>query len=94
MKNHRDVCKAMDAGYVTFDGLPGQVETGCQKNPDFKSRYCYLHKPRVCILSKLPVEEDNLQERTEEAEDGVVETILEKKITRNATYYKVKRKFS
>jgi len=22
MKNHRDVCKAKDAGYMEFDGLP------------------------------------------------------------------------
>ena len=93
MKNHRDVCKATDAGYATFDSFPGQVKTGCQKTPDFKSRYCCLHKPRVCTLSKLPVEDD-LQEKTEGAEEGVVEMILEKKITRNITYYKVKRKFA
>ena len=36
MKNRRDVCKADHAGYVTFEGLPGQVRTGCMQTPDFK----------------------------------------------------------
>lgn len=31
MKNHRDVCKATEAGFTKFDGLPGQVKIGCQK---------------------------------------------------------------
>lgn len=82
MKNHRDVCKATEAGYSTFDGLPGQVKTGCQKTPDFKSRYCYLHKPRVCAIS-----EDQEDEAT--SLEGVVEMILETKVTRKTTYYKV-----
>ena len=90
MKNHRDVCKATDAGFVMFDGLPGQVKTGCQKNPDFKSRYCYLHKPRACILSELPEEgESTQQDKTDRTREGVVEMILEKKVTRSTTYYKV-----
>lgn len=85
-KNHRDVCKAKDAGYITFDGLPGQVKTGCQKSPALKSRYCSLHKPRVCTLTKLPEEGS-----TEEAgkKEGIIEMILEKRTTRNTTYFKV-----
>ena len=85
MKNHRDVCKATEAGYTKFDGLPGQVKTGCQKTPDFKSRYCHLHKPRVCNVSALD-DKDGHQDQTE----GVVEMILEKKVTRHTTYYKVR----
>lgn len=84
MKNHRDVCKATEAGFTKFDGLPGQVKTGCQKTPDFKSRYCCLHKPRVCTLSDIDGQEDLPQT------EGVVELILEKKVTRNKTYYKVR----
>lgn len=92
MKNHRDVCKARDAGFTTFDGLPGQVKTGCQKTPDYKSRYCCLHKPRACILSELPEDsEDGCTQlaNTEQKREGVVEMILEKKITRSTTYFKV-----
>ena len=85
MKNHRDVCKAGEAGFVTFDGLPGQVKTGCQKIPDYKSRYCCLHKPHVCTLSELPKDAELKRD------EGVVEMILEKKTTRNITYYKVHR---
>ena len=87
MKNHRDVCKATEAGYTKFDGVPGQLKTGCQKTPDFKSRYCDLHKPRVCILSEFD-NIDGQQDQTKSTE-GVIEMILEKKLTRNPTYYKV-----
>ena len=88
MKNHRDVCKATEAGYTKYDGLPGQVKTGCQKTPAFKSRYCHLHKPRVCIVSGLD-DIDGQQDQTKSTE-GVVEMILEKKLTRHTTYYKVR----
>ena len=89
MKNHRDVCKATHAGFTAFDGLPGQVKTGCQKTPDFKSRYCSLHKPRACCLSQPPLENQSTQVRVEQPVEGVIEEILEKKVTRNTTYYKV-----
>ena len=49
MKNHRDVCSATAAGYVEFKGLPGRVQSGCPNTPDYKSRYCLLHKPAVAI---------------------------------------------
>ena len=48
LKNHRDVCMAKEAGFVTFQGLPGKIKTGCLMTPDYKSRYCFLHKARVC----------------------------------------------
>ena len=82
MKNHRDVCKAKDAGYMEFDGLPNQIVTGCMNTPDYKSRYCKLHKDRACSLS--------VDDHTEDDTEGVIETILEKKSTRKATYYKVR----
>ena len=84
------MCKATHAGFTTFDGLPGQVNTGCQKTPDFKSRYCPLHRPRACSFSQVPCEIDSTQATAEQPVDGVVKTILEKKVTRSTTYYKVR----
>ena len=84
MKNHRDVCKASDAGFVEYSGLPERIITGCMHSPDYKSRYCKLHKNRVCSIS---TESDQDSENRE----GLIEMILEKKVTRTATYYKVKQ---
>ena len=47
MKNNREVCYAVDAGYAEFIGLPGKIKTGCPNTPAFKSRYCSLHIPYV-----------------------------------------------
>ena len=82
MKNHRDVCKAKDAGYMEFEGLPNRIVTGCMNTPDYKSRYCKLHKDRVCTFS--------VNDQTEDDAEGVIEMILEKKSTRTATHYKVR----
>ena len=92
MKNHRDVCKATNAGFTKFDGLPGQVRTGCQKTPEFKSRFCDLHAPRVCKLSELPdsnSEDSDLVRMKGAVEEAVVQMIVEKKVTRKNVYYKV-----
>ena len=89
MKNHRDVCKARDAGFISFEGLPGRVKTGCQRTPGYNSRYCSLHKPRVCSLIELPEEDGTVQTATKQRREGVIERILEKKCTRNTTYFKV-----
>ena len=51
MKNHRDVCSATEVGFITFQGLPGKVKTGCQLTPDVRSRYCSKHKLRIYIKS-------------------------------------------
>ena len=76
MKNRRDVCMAKDAGYIKYPGLPGCVKSGCTSSPTYKSRYCEQHTNRVCI----PQGSD---------EDQIIEIILEKKTTRNSTFYKV-----
>ena len=47
MKNNREVCYAVDAGYAEFVGLPGKIKTGCPNTPAFKSRYCSIHIPYV-----------------------------------------------
>ncbi len=36
IKNHRDVCKARDAGYTEYEGLPGSIKTGCMNTPSVK----------------------------------------------------------
>lgn len=85
MKNHRDVCSATEAGFITFHGLPGKVKTGCQLTPDLRSRYCSKHKPRVCV-KPLDDAEDNSKA---DKEEDVAEMIIAEKVTRSATYYQV-----
>ena len=82
-KNHRDICMATEAGFITFQGLPGKVKTGCLMTPDYKSRYCSLHKPHVC---QKPVNDIDDEQNFEE---DVAEMIIEQKVTRSKTYYKV-----
>ena len=36
MKNNREVCSAVDAGYIEYAGLPGSVKTGCTETPEEK----------------------------------------------------------
>ena len=75
MKNHRAVCAANEAGYVQYENLPGIVKTGCMNTPDIRSQYCSIHKPRAAISNV--------------STHNVVEMILEKRVTRNKTCYKV-----
>ena len=82
-KNHRDICMATEAGFVTFQGLPGQIKTGCLMTPDYKSRYCSLHKPRVCQKPVNGIDDD------QNFEEDIAEMIIEQKVTRSKTYYKV-----
>ena len=70
LKNHRDVCLAKEAGFITFQGMPGKVKTRCPLTPELRSRYCYLHEPRVC--SK-PLDDANMIY----GEKDVAEMILE-----------------
>lgn len=87
MKNHRDVCLATEAGYIEYLGLPGRVTTGCANTPDFKSRYCYLHKPTAIVPNQ---GDRNLDAQVVGNQVGI---ILSKKSTRAQTFYEV-RKFS
>lgn len=76
MKNNREVCSAVDAGYAEFSGLPGRVKTGCPNSPGFKSRYCNLHAPVIVRSHEEPSKE----------RPGI---IVDKRITRNSTSYQV-----
>ena len=86
--NHRDTCKAVDAGYIEFDGLPGVFKTGCTNTPAFMQRFCPDHIPRVCTVSSM------LDEEMRPADEAVVDTVLEKKSLRSGTYYKVSKDIS
>lgn len=90
MKNHRDVCFAANAGYVEYSGLPGRVRTGCPNTPEFKSRYCALHKPAVAIPQKLHVGEDASSTPSSVMEEDQVGMIIGKRETRNSVLYEVK----
>jgi len=98
MKNRRDVCLAKDAGFIQYPGLPGHIKSGCMATPAFKSRYCSEHSVRVCSISEGHSMQDNpcnQPSATPSAtlpsgrEQAVVEMLLEKKVTRSTTYYKV-----
>ena len=49
MKNNREVCYAVDAGYTEFGSLPGRIKTGCPNTPAFNSRYCSIHRPFAAV---------------------------------------------
>ena len=87
LKNRRDVCLAKDAGYIEYPGLTGRIKTGCMATPAFKSRYCTQHTDRVCTSSEGNAAQDNTL--LTPGDQSVVEMLLEKKMTRTTTYYKV-----
>ena len=84
MKNHRDVCLATEAGYVEYLGLPGRVKTGCANTPDFKSRFCSLHKPTATVTRQ-----ENADIADAHVTGNQVGVILHKKSTRAQTFYHV-----
>ena len=85
MKNYRDICMAKDAGFVEFRGLPGYIKTGCQHTPAYKCRYCEKHMNQA--ITQSATEGDHLQVDAEG--EAIVEMIIDKKVTRNETHYKV-----
>ena len=87
MKNRCDVCMARDAGYTTYEGLPGAIKTGCMNSPELGARLCSLHKVRAC--KPFTGEEDKDAPERSESHDKVVEMILERRTNRKANYYKV-----
>ncbi len=80
MKYHRDVCAATEAGYIEYSELSGAIKTGCPKTPAFMSKFCYNHSARVGKKS-----DENIDSSVED----VVAFIVNKKQTRNETYYQV-----
>ena len=82
MKNRRNVCAATEAGYLEYEGLKGNVKTGCPMTPFQTSQYCYHHVTRVL---KSDVEDKS----THLGEEGIVKVIISKRETRNGVYYQV-----
>ena len=89
MKNHRDVCAAKEAGYAEYEGFPVKVKTGCTNTPMFQSRYCAAHSPTAFVsVGNSEVSSSALSIPAEKRLDQVA-FILEKKVTRQTTFYKV-----
>lgn len=82
-KNNQPVCATEEGGYVEYASLPGKVRTGCLNSPEQQSIFCSLHKPRQMKL------QNNEHSKCEKSTQGVVESVLKKKETRNGTYYEV-----
>ena len=95
MKNHRDVCCATYAGYAEFSGLPGRVRTGCPNTPAFKSPYCSVHKPMLAVPQRIQLPEEdsdfdiNVPQPDINSKEEPAGIIIEKRATRNSTFYKV-----
>ena len=86
MKNNREVCYAVDAGYAEFRGLPGKIKTGCINTPAFKSRYCSIHIP--CVVHHQSDGSD-IQVPTTSFGPKVAGIIIDKRVTRTSVLYKV-----
>ena len=88
MKNRCDVCMARDAGYTKYEGIPGSIKTGCMNSPEQTSRFCKVHQIRMCNPCPV-VDTDEAAPSVSRSQDGIVESIIEKRATRKPTYYKV-----
>ena len=82
MKNRRDICAAIEAGFTEYLGLPGAIKTGCQLTPAYRSKFCFDHSPRVGKMT-------GSEQRQNPPEENVVGFITGKKETRSGAYYQV-----
>lgn len=73
---------AKNVGCVEYTGLPGHVKSGCTSTPRYKSRYCQEHEVYACTPQ-------SRKDGDSDVGDQIVEMIIEKKTTRNTTFYKV-----
>lgn len=89
MKNYRDICFAVNAGYVEYKGLPGRVRTGCQNTPQYMSRYCGLHNPVIAISQNVQLDEDTANPSKTATGEDQVGLIINKRVTRRSTLYEV-----
>lgn len=99
---------ARDVGYISYEGLPGTIHTGCINSPAYNSRFCEDHGAFVCNLqiasdqeitdailsddfSPGPITRARAKATGAEIPEKVciVESILDSRVTRSNTYYKV-----
>ena len=90
MKNYRDVCFAVNAGYVEYKGLPGRVRSGCQNTPQYMSRYCGLHNPVVAIPQNMSLDDNDPTPSKPATKEDQVGLIVNKRVTRRSTLYEVR----
>lgn len=86
MKNHRDICAARHAGFAEYEGLPGNVKTGCPNTPLPRTRYCAAHVPTAFSS----VVSGECSSTTSGHGLHQVAFIIEKKTTRQNSFYKVR----
>ena len=86
MKNNREVCYAVDAGYAEFIGLTGKIKTGCPNTPAFKSRYCSIHTPYVAQSDDFDTQAQTTSSLTAPKLAGI---ITNKRVTRTSVLYEV-----
>jgi len=91
MKNNREVCYALDAGFTEFVNLPGKVKTGCPNTPAYKSRYCAVHAPFITTPCDVDATKDDAEGAVTSCnmEPRLVGIITSKRTTRNSVFYKV-----
>ena len=87
MKNYRDVCFAVNAGYVEYNGLPGRVRTRCQNAPQYMS-HCCVHSP-VAVPQNIQPDEDAPNPSTTATREDHVGLTVNKRVTQRSTLYEV-----
>ena len=78
MKNHRNVCFAKDAGFAKFEGLSGNIKTGCPNIPELKFKFCSKHSPTLVTR--------HCSDSQYEYQQGI---LIAKKTTQQSTLYEV-----
>ena len=92
MKNNRYVCCATFAWYAEVEGQKGKIRTGCPNTPTFKSSFCGVHAPTVAVCQSLLGDEivpEDAQMSASSSEKQPVGLIIDKRVIRNSTLYKV-----
>ena len=89
MKNNREVCYAVDAGYADFNGLPGKIKTGCPNTPAFKSRYCSIHIPYVAHIQSNGSDTQAQTTSSSITAPKLAGIIINKRVTRTSVLYEV-----
>ena len=90
-KNRRSVCMAYAAGHLEYSSLPGtRILSGCIMTPAFKARVCEDHKVRSYPYQPNQGRtDDSMPNQTESNSEEIIELLINKRTTRNGTFYQV-----